>query len=323
MDTSTWLIVFLLLGAASLASYLLSYWSTSRGGSSVGWAATSIGTTLLLTAAAIAVLAFVFRSLLWPPQGGEHQGGEQARRGSATTLEKISALGVAEAEAPTEATSKSATSVSGARTAPNRRAAEAASAIKQERVRTLISGEPSTEAQNKPGRSSAPLPVFVENDPWAATRCVYVFNPDLSDPTRWKIENGCDVPVGIILSSCPEGPVGCNDRASWKYPPQDTMFPAQLQRPVTHDEQTVYAQEVRYVACFVATPDAIQMLGEPREKQLSRAASERFESARATDGCLMRVQTWTDQGRRTHLPIDVLLGEGTRLTGRDASTADY
>jgi hypothetical protein len=57
MDASTLLVVFLLVSAASLASYLLSQWSPIRDSDrSLGWAAISIGTTLLLATAAIAVL---------------------------------------------------------------------------------------------------------------------------------------------------------------------------------------------------------------------------------------------------------------------------
>lgn len=73
MDTSTLLVVFLLVTAATLASYALSQWSTIRGALGFGWAATSIGTTMLLTAAVIVVLTFVFRGPLWRPALGIEQ----------------------------------------------------------------------------------------------------------------------------------------------------------------------------------------------------------------------------------------------------------
>ena len=58
VNTYTLLVIFLLLFAASLASYLLSQWTAGRNhGGTVGWLALSLGTTLLLTAAVMVVLS--------------------------------------------------------------------------------------------------------------------------------------------------------------------------------------------------------------------------------------------------------------------------
>lgn len=308
MDTSTLLIVLLLVSAATLASYALSHWSSSRGaGGSVGWAATSIGTTMLLTAAAIAVLAFVFRGLLWP----SHSEAEPELIESAGSTNTRSPFGVAAAETPPSATApSSAPADQTARVSGNRHLSQATSPPQRGSKQSITSSPRQTAEHDQTARNSTPLPTFSELSPWAAMLCVHLFNPDLSEPTRWKVENGCDVPVGVILSSCVGSSTECNDPAStsWKYPSHDTIFPAQLQRPITLEEQTVRAREVRYVACFVSTPLAVQLIGAPSDERSSASWREQFEAVRESDACLMRVKSWSAEGRRTRMPIDVLLG---------------
>ena len=285
MDTSTLLIVLLLVSAASLASYALSHWSSIRGGiSNLGWAATSIGTTLLLTAAAIVVLTLVFRAMLWPPSA-------QTEQASNTALEPTAASDFTRSELPTDGPSKAAdqTHPATARRVDNRRDDDPTSVAS--RVRQQQSLEASIRAAtelNRTRRDSAPLPVFAHADPWAATRCVHVFNPDLDDSMRWKVENECDAPVGIVLST----------RGSWEYPTAELIFPAKLQRPITHDEQTLHGKAVSYVACFVETSAASQLVGADSEERTSPQWREQFDAARLTDGCLSRLQNTSRPGDR-------------------------
>ena len=294
MDTSTLLVVFLLITAASLASYALSHWSSIRGTLGAGWAATSIGTVMLLVAAAIVVLTFVFRGPLWRPNLGTAQ---QLRENAAASTE-ISARPVAAAAAlptglaPASPTARASVIGDGADGSP------AAS----------IGGKSQTlKAATTPSTSELdpqPLRAFKDDDPWAATGCVHVYHPG-SDTTRWHIENGCDVPVGIVISTCAD-----NTQACWKYPDRPLIFPAKLQRPIPLEEQTVHGRSVRHVACFVATSAAKYLIGAPSEERSSPAWREQFESVRVSDGCLSRVQSATDEGRRTRLPVDIVTGYG-------------
>lgn len=323
MDASTLLIVFLLVSAASLASYALSHWRSTRGaGGSLGWAATGLGTTMLLIAAAIVVLTFVFRGALWPLRFGAEQ---EARRPAAAT-NKVSTRAVPTAEVPAAAASKSAPPLTpAAQPTAHRDGSEVRALLTPAgNQHTSTPGSQQSAGQHKSASSSASLPVFADDDPWAATGCVYVFNPDLGEPTRWKIENGCNVPVGIIVSFCTENSPGCTERTtSWKYPSRGLLFPAAPQRPVTHDEQTLYAQAVRYVACYVSTPSVVWLIGAPSEERSSASWREQFESARMDDGCLARVQSWSAEGQRTRLPIDILLGLNSQLTNRSATSEPH
>jgi hypothetical protein len=264
MDTSTLLVVFLLVMAASLASYALSHWSSIRSAIGVGWAATSIGTTMLLTAAAIVVLTFVFRGPLWRPNLGAEQQSREAGAASKETSHRISASPVAVTNAATaEQTSESVA---------NRQSSGRSPAAVGANQQTQPPAATRTTQSNNDDRNSQPGSAFKDADPWAATRCVYVFNPDLSDPTRWKIENGCDAPVGIVVD-----------------PDRSIILPAPAQRPITLDEQTLRVSRANYRACFVATSQAITLISAPSEERSTPEWHQQFVSARANDGCLVRL----------------------------------
>lgn len=317
MDTTTLLIVFLLVSAATLASYALSHWSSMRSAIGFSWAASSVGTTLLLIAAAIVVLTYVFKGAFWRPNLGAEQ---QLRESAGASKQTWAATGAAFGpESPRDGASEFVAPSSQATRALGHGQATHAPAA-------LAGGQPKTAAAalNKTAGGAGPIPLppplppaFSDEDPWAATRCVYIYNPG-SDPTHWKIENGCTAPVGIILSWCSGTPQECGDRAStgWKYPSRPMVFPMQLQRPLALDEQTVHGREVRYVACFLATPAARELIAAPSEERSSTEWRERFESARREDGCLTRVHNWSDEGRRTGMSIDAVLGIGAQFTGR-------
>ena len=118
MDTSTLLVVFLLVTAATLASYALSHWSSIRGAVGLGWAATSIGTTMLLTAAAIVVLTFVFKGPLWRPNLAT----EQQFSSRAAASQEISARPLTASILPTGAAgAPSATANEGGKASPRLR----------------------------------------------------------------------------------------------------------------------------------------------------------------------------------------------------------
>src|ERR1044072_4755818 len=187
MDTSTLIVVFLLVTAASLASYALSHWSSIRGSLGVSWAATSVGTTMLLVAAAIVVLTFVFRGPLWRANLGAEQQMHERDAAPEETMARSLEAALAPAEA---AEAPAAPAKSSARNNRTRRSADdslTSDSGDQQPVRVA-----STPAAAPTQSSSSFLGGFKEDDPWAATRCVTVYHPG-SDPTRWKIENDCDL----------------------------------------------------------------------------------------------------------------------------------
>jgi hypothetical protein len=275
MDTSTLIVVFLLVTAASLASYALSHWSSIRGALNLSWAATSIGTTLLLVAAAIVVLTFVFKGPLWRP----NLGAEQPMRERSAAPQETSA------QRPETSLVSSGAAHTSAATA-NQTASSSRSRHIDDDSPIPTAGEPQptkaaiTASTTRP--SSSFLGAYQDGDPWAATRCVTVYNPG-SDPMQWKIENDCDLPVGIVVSICAKNGQHC-------VPGPQLIFPAKRQRPITLEEQMVLGYSVRHVACFVATAEAVYFIGARTEERATDAWREQFAAARASDGCLLRIQ---------------------------------
>lgn len=223
-----------------------------------------IGTSMLLMAAAIVMLTFVFRGPLWRPSLGQ----PLPKSGAASEETSSRRIAASPFQATVAPSTTSATADSTARAADRKHKADASPAP----VDNKQQAQPSSTTSSTNERSSQPLPAFRDADPWAATKCVYALDLGLSQPPRWKIENGCDTPVGVSFYS--EGSM---------------ILPAPAQRPVALDEQTVRAG-VRYVACYVATAKAISLIGAPSEERSTPAWREQFEAARVNDACLLRLQ---------------------------------
>src|SRR5687767_890905 len=277
MDTSTLIVVFVFVTAASLASYALSHWSSIRGALNLSWAATSIGTTLLLVAAAIVVLTFVFKGPLWRPNlGAEQPMHERAAAPEETSARRLdtSLVSPGAGAGPTQAATSSQT----ARSSRSRHMDD------DSPIATASEPQPTTAAitASTTRPSSSFLGAYKDDDPWAATRCVTVYNPG-SDPMQWKIENDCDLPVGIVVSICAKDGQHC-------VPGPQLIFPAKRQRPITLDEQMVVGYSVRHVACFVATAEAVYLIGARSEERATDAWREQFDAARTSDGCLQRIK---------------------------------
>lgn len=277
MDTSTLIVVFLLVTAATLASYALSHLSSIRSAFTLTWAATSLGTAMLLVAAAVVVLTFVFRGPLWRPNlDFEQQMPERAAASEETSISRREA-----SLAPAGATDTSGgTAERTQRSARNRRSFEDAPASSADEPKSMQAA-PVTSPMT-PRASSSFLGAFKEEDPWAATRCVTTYQPG-DDPMRWKIENDCDLPVGVVISICAQDGQNCA-------PGTQVIFPAKRQRPITLEQQTVIGYGVRHTACFVATAEAVYLIGARSEERATDGWREQFEAARASDGCLMRIQ---------------------------------
>jgi len=308
VDAATLVVAFLLVTMASLAGYLLSQWGFigNSNVSIIGWLGISIGTLLLLGAAAIVLLTVGLLPEL--PQMPNIEWLEQRRKSAqsdGTTAERRLDL----REGRTDATAATPTD-RGVAPAESRSIAGGAAKDRNRFETTASSPQPS--GSSREDKSSTALPrvglVFMEADPWAATKCVYAINldPGLS---RWKIENECGTPVGVVLASCSKGPRECGlASTSWEYRRDGMILPGKIQRPVTDKEETQYGTQIRYVACVLATPVTIELIGQSGESRSSPSWSGNFAAARVDDECLRRVEEWSDAGRRTGQSIDVLLG---------------
>jgi hypothetical protein len=306
MDASTLVIAFLLVTAASLAGYLLSQWSSVRSGSiGIGWVAISIGITLLLAAAAIVVLTVgLLSELRLSPNIESAEPRRRSTQAGSGTAERV--LDRQEAPMPAAPTGRGGSRTAGRHIAEDLSEQPGGGIETASALSSLQRPGASREAKASHGGGL----VFTDADPWAATNCVFALNLDPADLTRWTIENECGAPVGIVFASCSKSPWECTDRqfASWEYQVDGMILPGKIQRPVTYEEQTRYGNQIRYVACMVATPLAIELIGQDRESRSSSSWSEQFDAARNDDECLARVRKWSDAGRRSGSSIDVLLG---------------
>jgi hypothetical protein len=292
MNVTVLVVIALVVGAASLASYLLSHWSSIRNSNrSLGWATLGIGTTLLLAAAAIVVLATGLMPAFQLPMN------EPAEHGPGSAWANDGTAGP-------ERNRQGATSdASGTTTGPNPDRAGQLTANRHPtdgNVQSANQAETSAATRSPDSRgdpmlakSTAPSVVFTETDPWAATSCVYAFNPHSTDPTRWTIDNECGVPVGILIASCSRPSLECQI--------DGMTLPAKFQRSVTIEEETRYGGQIRYVACAI----------DPGSETRS-SPSQQLDS----DACLTRVHTLSDLGRRSGKSLEALVGANAPIKVR-------
>ncbi|WP_116808179.1 hypothetical protein [Steroidobacter cummioxidans] len=317
MDTSTLVVVFLLVIAASLASYLLSQWSSIRNSKiSIGWVAISMGTTFLLVAAAIVVLTVgLLLKLRLSPNIELAERVRKSAQLDGGTAQRV--LDRKEASADRGVSPGASRSIAEGRS-EHRSGIEPVSALGSAQAT-------SAQREAKSGTASQGVGlIFTEADPWAATNCVYAFNRDPADLTRWTIENECGAPVGVVFASCSKSPPECsaNESTSWVYQRDGMIFPGRVQRPVTYEEETRYGSQIRYVACMVAAPVTIQLIGQSSESRSSSSWREQFEAARNSDECLIHVQILSETGRRLGRSIDSLLGGNAPGSVRSGSTSE-
>jgi hypothetical protein len=281
VQTSTWIAIFLLAFAASLASYWFSQWQPSRNERVLSWAGISLGTTLLVAAVAAVALALSFvASRVWRGEFFE----ADVRSADVGDLRGWAAVAYV-GDQPVE-------------TRRDERPPPAAAAT-------------TTRAVSQP-RLDDPydfLPAPVEGA-WAATACVTALHADLIDPTRWAMDNGCHRPVAIVIAVCAQHESACNAAGRpWTYREGGMILPGKIQRPVSLDEQTQQGLQLRYAACYVTLRSAIGLIAADSETRSSPEWAERFFEARWIDECLARVQNRSEAGRSSNLPLDVLIGE--------------
>jgi hypothetical protein len=304
-------VVFLLLSATSLARYLFSQWSSIRNSNrGIGWVATSIGITLLLAAASIVVLAVGLLPKLGLLPGIESEPIRTSAQPGSGAAEEVrdreeTSAATSRSRARTERDVSPASGRSDAHGySEHRGGIEMASALSSQPSRASL------EAKRDAATSDSAGLIFTAADPWAATNCVVAFNPDPADLTRWRIENECGGPVGLVFASCSTSPSECSSRASvsWEYRTDGMILPGKAQRSVTDEEDTQYGSQIRYVACMLAAPLTIKLIGQNSETRSSPEWLVQFDEARNSDECLALVRKWTDAGRGSGRSIDALLG---------------
>ena len=309
MDASTFVVIFLVAVAAVLASYGLSQWGFFRGGNGgMGWLLTAVGTIFLLAAASMLVLTAGRLPMLvrWSNENDE----------SAQKTREFAFFGHEWAERLfQQPAARSATSASAV--APEDRHTQSAAGryVSRDDFERRNESEP-VSIQDSPqplAALAASRPVagvgraYVAGAPWGATECVHAFNFDPADLTRWRIENECGVPVGVLFAACPESSGQCRADA-WHYPTDGIILPAKAQRPVFQEDDTRSGGAISYIACAVATPSAIELIGRSTEVRSSLSWKEAWDIARSKDDCLMLVRRWSDAGSSTGRSIEALFG---------------
>jgi hypothetical protein len=311
---STVLVISLLVLVASLASYVLSQSGFIRsGGRTFAWASISMGTTLLLAAVVIVVLAIAFFSKLRLLTSGT-----EATQAVTSTQpyprpnpfrEGVPAgtNSVVQSDAP-QVDSNDRTS---GRTRRQGRSTRAGNELEQQPTASSVTSKTEHQSSNALAtRVGSPGVLTAAADPWAATKCVVPIHGDPADLMRWKLVNDCGVPVGIVIATCSQSEAECNARGSraWKYQIDGMTLPAKPQRSVTEAEETVRAAQLRHLACAITDPNAIKRIGKEQVGP-SLASREDFESVRKMDDCLVRVRELSIIGQSTGLPIDALLAQ--------------
>lgn len=325
MDASILVVVFLLVTAASLATYLLSQWSSIRSSTlGIGWVATSVGITLLLAAAGVVVLTVgLFPELQFSRDfGSTNQMRRSAPLGSGAA-ERVLGAEEATTEASVDALEATPSSDRSARRAAGRSIADGASESRAAVETTAALQSPATAPQEQNGAAPHRLAPAVA-DPWAATNCVAAINPDPTDRTRWFVENECSAPVALVFASCSKGPSECGYRhtTSWEYRIDGMILPDKRQRTVTFAEQTQHGSHIGFAACLVADPVAIALIGADSETRASQAWSAQLDSARRNDECLILVRQYSDAGRRSGESIEALFGANVPTKVRSGFAAE-
>lgn len=293
----TLLATSLLIVAASLASYLFSQWPLFRSAETTsGWIALSLGTTLLLISAVAVVLFSGVSPIYWLTErlGLQqslvgHRQSEQLPNLPPDQLMREVSQTLAH-DVTTEFRSRS-----GAMTGHGVDGNSPGSSGSADTGYATPASQSSY--RREPAGNSAPLQtsgsVGMSQDAWGGTRCVVSYQPDPLDPTRWLLENDCGAPVAVLIATCERQLSECDERASglWDYREGGMILPGKYQRSVTSAEQTQYGAHIRYIACIIEQPWAVNLIGQG----LAAFSSADFEAAQPSDSCLARAQQfqWT------------------------------
>lgn len=316
-DAWTLVAILALVLVASLASYYFSQLAFARNsGRPFAWAGVGVGTICLLVGAVIVVVLCVAWVAKLRLADSDADSGLVIQ--PAQSIGAVPTREIAEEAAPAQ----SPESVSGSaarldiidnRAGESHEEEQPSESLgsAQQLAPTLPRSEAELRASKDISAHVGSSAVLATTSPWGATECVVSTHPDPADLTRWKIENECGVPVGILVATCEQAASDCDQRvsASWKYLLDGLILPAKYQRSVTAAEQTQFGQRLEHLACVVTTPRAIELIGMDSEARASSSWRTEFESIRDIDVCLSRVRRWADAGRRTGVSIEALLGE--------------
>jgi hypothetical protein len=313
MDTATLVVAILFIAAASLASYFVSQWNELRGRAvNLGWMTAIVGTTLLLAAAAIFILAMGFvptlrLALLSAPD----------KKVVAADSPFSSAQGVANVERESRAQApKGTAAIRGDGPVVPRDRVGTTERDLEARIQ-VASGSPLTAASSITSTTTTGVATTADvsrflpsGNPWAATSCVIALNRDPSELERWTLENECGVPVAILIASCSRESGNCEHgrSPSWDYRQGLMLLPGKAQRYVTVDEETRYGTLIRYVACSLTSDLTIGLIGQSGDSRTSSEWQDRFEQAVNGDECMSLVRHWVVRGQSSGLSPDYVLG---------------
>jgi hypothetical protein len=173
---------------------------------------------------------------------------------------------------------------------------------------------------------SAQLAIQSRN--WPATDCVTSTRSSAA-AGGWFIDNECDRVVAVVFAWCQQKNVSCNGNAlrtqAWRYEPKGIVMTSALQRPSRQrlgDTGPLVAptyalnaagdaqQRIRYLACYVTAPDALEVLAGSRTDTSDAEQQRRLDAALSSDECYERVSQWSRLGQQQGKSPDALLSDG-------------
>jgi tetratricopeptide (TPR) repeat protein len=162
---------------------------------------------------------------------------------------------------------------------------------------------------------------------WPATDCMKSMR--VVEASRWFVDNECQRVVGVVFASCRQSQAACNQNAlestGWTYEPAGIVMTSMTQRPVRHrlgsrgplmastysvEESGGMRRQIRYLACFVTAPQALDLLDAASQAESDEALQVQLTRALRSDECYSRVLDWSRAGLRDGRSPDALLRTG-------------
>jgi hypothetical protein len=178
--------------------------------------------------------------------------------------------------------------------------------------------------------SSGPVDTSIastSSNDWPATDCIKSVR--VVEAGRWFIDNECQRVVGVVFASCQQSQAACNQNAlestGWTYEPAGIVMTSMTQRPVRHrlgsrgpliastyavEESGGMRRKIRYLACFVTAPQALNLLDAASQAESDEALQVQLTRALRSDECYSKVLEWSRAGLRDGRSPDALLRTG-------------
>lgn len=321
------LIITLLTVAASLASWLFSQWLARRiRVSGVALAVGGGGTVLLLGAVALVIVgASTWWQRLMPVQDLSALLAPAPTSARSNEIANVEPQPMPEPEPEPQAEQYLADQVAGAIEAiepepiwQDEPAAEPGPRATFDEPKEAMLARALFAAEHPGPAAIIPAAVVAE---WPATDCVASTRSDES--ARWILDNGCGRVVAVLFASCQFSETACFTNAlvsqGWSYEPAGILMTAGNDKPVplrlgkagplvapifTIRDPAGVRRQIRYLACEVTAPGALQVL------RISGGDEERLAAELRADACYSQVLDWTRSGQRQGKSPDALLRRG-------------